>query len=107
MLKENPDLTAVFCVTDHEAKDVYYAASELGLKIPEDISVVGFSNLDFAARMSPPLTTIAQKSVEVGAHAARLVVERVQGKIIGTAPHTIKVPCELIERNSTARCRNT
>lgn len=103
MLKSDRRPTAVFADTDHLAKDVYDIASELGFKIPQDLSVVGFSGLSFTETMRPPLTTVRQKPMEVGKHAARLIIERARGKLVKTEPHTIRVGCELLIRNSTAK----
>ncbi len=96
--------TAVFAVSDHEATFVYQVASELGMKIPSNISILGFADLDFADTMSPPLTTMRQKPYEIGRLAAKLITDRIDGIIADDdAPTTIKVPAELIVRNSTAR----
>lgn len=95
--------TAVFAVSDHEAEFIYEAASELRLRIPDDLSIVGFADLDFAASMMPPLTTMRQKPHEIGRLAAKLIVDRIDGVIADDdAPTTIKVAAELIIRNSTA-----
>jgi len=95
--------TAVFAVTDHEANAVYRAAAELGRKIPEQLSVVGFADLDFAAEMDPPLTTMRQKPYEIGRLAAELIMDRISGEVEdGGEPTTIKVDAELIVRESTA-----
>ena len=93
--------SAVFAVTDHEAVVVYHAAHELGLRIPEDLSVIGFADLDFAAMLTPPLTTIRQRPKEIGRQAARLIVDRLEGLITDEAT-TIRVGSEMILRGSTA-----
>ncbi len=92
--------TAVFAVSDHEAMFIYQAAAELGLKIPRDVSVVGFADLDFAASLEPPLTTMRQKPQEIGRLAAKLIMDRVASSETDTEPTTIKVPADLIERKS-------
>jgi LacI family transcriptional regulator len=95
--------TAVYAVSDHEAEFVYDAAQELGLTIPRDLSVIGFADLDFAALMSPPLTTMRQKPHDIGRLAAQLIIDRIDGIIPSDdAPTTIKVEADLIVRNSTA-----
>ena len=58
LLRDELRATAVFAVSDHEAAFVNQAAAELGLKVPHDLSIVGFADLDFAATMNPPLTTM-------------------------------------------------
>jgi LacI family transcriptional regulator len=95
--------TAIFCVTDNVARLAYDVAGEFQLRIPEDLSVVGFGNLDFGSMLKPALTTVGQNGKNIGAHAARLVVDRAEGKAKGIEPYTIRVDCELVERGSTAR----
>ena len=95
--------TAVFAASDHEAAFVHDAAVELGMKIPNDLSIVGFADLDFAATMDPPLTTMRQKPHEIGRLAAKLIMDRIDGLVADSdEPTTIKVAAELIIRNSTA-----
>lgn len=97
--------TAVFGLTDHLAANVYQVANQLGLRIPDDLSVVGFSDLDFAAKLSPPLTTIHQQPKAIGEKAAELVLQRIQESISGqtTAPFLLcEVEGWLMVRNSTA-----
>jgi LacI family transcriptional regulator len=97
--------TAVFAASDHEAQFVYEAAAEMGKQIPRDLSVVGFADLDFAATMDPPLTTMRQKPVEIGRLAASLIMDRIDGIMPGGGePTTVKVAAQLIVRNSTGRC---
>jgi LacI family transcriptional regulator len=103
MLSDELAPTALFAVTDHEAAAVYRAAAELGRKIPEQLSVVGFADLDFAAEMDPPLTTMRQKPYQIGRLAAKLIMDRISGEVADSDdPTTIKVDAELIVRESTA-----
>jgi LacI family transcriptional regulator len=94
--------TAVFCVTDHEAIFIYEAAEKLGLSIPADLSVVGFADLDFAATLHPPLTTLRQRPKEIGRRAAQLILDRLKGDFGEIPPTTIRVDGDLIVRGSTA-----
>jgi LacI family transcriptional regulator len=95
--------TAVFAASDHEAAFVHDAANELGMKIPNDLSIVGFADLDFAATMDPPLTTMRQKPHEIGRLAAKLIMDRIDGLMADSdEPTTIKVAADLIVRSSTA-----
>jgi LacI family transcriptional regulator len=103
LLKDELQPTAVFAVSDHEASAVYRAAAELGVEIPQQLSVVGFADLDFAATMDPPLTTMRQKPYEIGRLAAKLIMDRISGEVEDDGePTTIKVDAELIVRGSTA-----
>jgi DNA-binding LacI/PurR family transcriptional regulator len=89
----------VLCDDDILAGGVYLAARERGLSIPEDVSVVGFDDLDFARVLWPPLTTVAADAERLGAVAfetlgAAMAGElREQGRVL---------PVELIVRESTA-----
>lgn len=94
--------TAVVAATDHEAADVYRAAAELGLRVPHDVSVVGFADLDFAATMSPPLTTVRQRAVEIGTRAAALVLERVAAERPAGPFIDVRVDADFVLRESTA-----
>lgn len=102
ILTQSPRPSAVYCVTDHEALFVYEAAAKLGLRIPEDFSVVGFADLDFAANLRPPLTTMRQRPKEIGRRAAQLILDRLDGELADHPPTTIRVGGDLIVRGSTA-----
>lgn len=95
--------TAVFAATDHEAFFIYQAAAKLGVRIPDDLSVVGFADLDFAASMSPPLTTVRQRARDIGDQAASLVLRRLQNEsgAAGRPYSNQRVDADLILRDST------
>ncbi|HEX3358303.1 MAG TPA: LacI family DNA-binding transcriptional regulator [Tepidisphaeraceae bacterium] len=95
--------TAVFAASDLFAKLIYRAAAEIKLRIPEDLSVVGYSDHDFAAEMIPPLTTVRQDGYAVGRAAAELVLGRSTGTIRNPQPKHVQVPVELIVRQSTCQ----
>ncbi|MFF0233672.1 LacI family DNA-binding transcriptional regulator [Micromonospora sp. NPDC005252] len=71
--------TAVVCGNDLQALGVYAAAHEAGLRIPDDLSVVGFDDVDQATWTTPPLTTVRQPFSEIGATAARLALALADG----------------------------
>jgi LacI family transcriptional regulator, galactose operon repressor len=104
LLSSDFEPTAVFCVSDHEAKLIYLAASELKLSIPDDISVIGFNDLDFAAMLQPSLTTMHLDGEQMG----RIVAEMILGRLGDeeTKPNTAKVKAELVERESVAMLRD-
>ncbi|MDB5324819.1 MAG: ccpA 2 [Phycisphaerales bacterium] len=95
-----PDITAIYATTDLHAKLVYAAAAERALVVPEDVSVVGFSDDDFAAGMTPPLTTVRQPSYEIGAKAAEVVLRLVNGIRPSESPSE-RLPVLLRVRGST------
>ena len=103
LLRDNPRPTAVFAISDYEAAGIYTAALELGLRIPQDLSVIGFSDLEFAKSMNPPLTTVRQKPWDIGRQAAKMVLDRLEGKMEDKGPFTVRIGCDIVLRNSTAR----
>ncbi|WP_330288331.1 LacI family DNA-binding transcriptional regulator [Streptomyces sp. NBC_00576] len=93
--------TAVFAGNDLQALGLYEAARELGLRIPEDLSVVGFDDLPIARLVGPPLTTVRQPLMEMAETAAKLVLNL--GKEDGTSGATrVELATSLVVRNSTA-----
>jgi DNA-binding LacI/PurR family transcriptional regulator len=98
-LKNRP--TAIFAANDLIAFGVLAALREAGLRCPEDVSLVGFDNLDDSDATVPALTTVDQFAYQIGATAAQTVVERMRGHG-GTTRHTLLAP-ELRIKESTAR----
>jgi LacI family xylobiose transport system transcriptional regulator len=75
-LLRRPDRpTAVFALNDLQALGLYEAARESGLRIPEDLSVVGFDDLPVARWVGPPLTTVRQPLMEMAEAAGKLVLD--------------------------------
>jgi LacI family transcriptional regulator len=91
--------TAIFAACDFYAKSVYQAAAELDLRVPEDVSVVGFADDDFTAEMSPPLTTVRQPAYEIGRRAAEIVLARSMGRMRERTVHE-ELPVTLVVRES-------
>lgn len=107
LLQDEIRPTAVFTVSDHEAIFVYQAAAQLNLRIPQDVSVVGFADLDFAVTMNPPLTTMRQRAQEIGRLAAKLIVDRIDGMIAAEdEPTSIRVGADLVVRESASAPRD-
>ncbi|WP_375750288.1 HTH-type transcriptional repressor PurR [Vibrio sp. HN007] len=77
-LDEKP--TAVFCFNDIMALGLMSRLQEKGMRIPEDISVIGYDNIDLAAYFSPPLTTVHQPKRRVGKTAFEILLERIKNK---------------------------
>lgn len=71
--------TAVFAANDQIAIALYRAAASIGLNVPQDLSIVGFDNLDIAEQLAPPLTTIAQAFEEIGEKAMDVLLKRIRG----------------------------
>jgi len=100
LLRMLPRPTAIFACNDLMALGVLLAARELGLHCPEDLSVVGFDNLDFAEFTAPALTTVHQPGYQLGTAAARLLLERIEGS--QQPPQKLVLPTELQIRHSVA-----
>ncbi|MBO9706362.1 MAG: substrate-binding domain-containing protein, partial [Arthrobacter sp.] len=94
--------TAVFCFSDKLAFGIYQTAAQLGLRIPEDLSVIGFDNQPFLAEsVLPPLTTVQLPHEPMGDWAVRQLIRRISdGADAPTAHHL--APCPLIIRESVA-----
>ena len=95
--------TAVFAAMDTLALKTYRVAAELGLRIPEQLSVVGYADFPFAADMPPPLTTVKQDPYQMGRQAARILLDRILDRAQSAAPHRYHFAPELIVRGSTAQ----
>jgi LacI family transcriptional regulator len=93
-------LTAIFAGSDQQAFGVYEAARQRGLRIPQDLSVVGFDDLPVARWVSPPLTTVRQPLAEMGRVAAQVLGELVEGQPLRSS--RVELATELITRESTA-----
>jgi len=96
--------TALFACNDLLAIGAMRAAKELGLAIPEDLSVVGFDNTILAEIVDPGLTTVAQPIVNMGRQVVDLLIEEMQGEE-KPARRVVLLP-RLVERNSTAPARS-
>ena len=91
--------TAVFAANDLSAVGVLSAADDLGLRVPEDVSVVGYDDTWFARLKRLSLTTVDGHIAEVGQVAARTLIDRIAGDA-GTAGVRLLFPA-LVERSST------
>jgi LacI family transcriptional regulator len=80
LLTSSDPPTAVFAVSDMMALGVLCAAQEMGLKVPADLSVVGYDDIQLASFTSPPLTTVFQPKYETGVLAATLLLERMRDR---------------------------
>lgn len=89
--------TAIFCHHDLIAQKVMSIIQERGLRIPEDIAIIGFDDLPFSKFLNPPLTTVRQPLEEMGAEAMRVIAKRI--KNLEYRPH-IRFNTELVVRNS-------
>ncbi len=98
LTRADPELTAVFCANDLLAFGVVAAAQDAGLRVPADLSVVGFDDIFFSRLSSPGLTTIAQPMRRIGSQAADLLIDLIDGR---RSERRRILPVHLVERAST------
>lgn len=89
---------AIFASLDAEAAGLMKAAQQLGLRVPENIALVGFDNLRFTSHAHPPLTTVAQSCREMGVQAVDLIIKRIEG--YRSPKRHIEIPVNLVVRES-------
>jgi LacI family transcriptional regulator len=100
LLGARGDLTAVVAANDMLAVGCYGALDELGLRCPEDVSVVGFNDMPFVDRLRPPLSSVRFPHYQLGTEAATLLVERIE--TAGSPVKMLFLAPELVVRGSTA-----
>ncbi|CAM1358476.1 LacI family DNA-binding transcriptional regulator [Tenacibaculum xiamenense] len=103
ILREHPEVDGIFCFTDLVAMGALKKLNELGISIPEQISIVGFSNWFITQTSSPTLTTINQPGFLIGQEACNILIEEIHAKRDNRPfeHKTIKIPTELVIREST------
>jgi DNA-binding LacI/PurR family transcriptional regulator len=99
LLARNKPFTALFAYNDLSAIGAIRALNEAGLKVPADVSVVGFDDIESAAFNNPALTTVRQPLRQMGEVAARALLERIEGN--GNGLEEIRIQPELVIRQST------
>ena len=101
LLKLNSIPSAIFACNDLMAIGAYRYAHEKQLRIPQDISIIGFDDIRLAEFANPPLTTIRQSKAKMGAQAAELLLGRIANGNQSFRQEII--PVQLVERASTAQ----
>ncbi|KKB80698.1 hypothetical protein VW29_17010 [Devosia limi DSM 17137] len=94
------DYTAIFLSNDEMAVGAVNELRSLGRRVPDDVSVIGFDDVDFALSSDPPLTSVRQPRLEVGRRAMQMMVDLLSGKKLTTRLYEADV--ELVVRSSTA-----
>lgn len=97
LLTSHPDLTALLCFSDEMALGAIDAASELGLKVPQDLSVTGFDNWDFAGHSDAHLTTVERNTICIASEGTRMLLDYMEK---GLRPHNVYLENKLIVRES-------
>lgn len=99
-LKEK-QMDGLFAVNEHFAIYAIKAFQENGLKVPEDVKVIGFTDGELSKRFIPSLTTVNQHGAEMGAQAARILIKKLESEEEDEHYQTVIVETGLVERNST------
>jgi LacI family transcriptional regulator len=95
LLSRKPPPTAIFASNDEMAAGVYQVARQMGLSVPEDISIIGFDDTPVSSRLWPPLTTVRWPIRDMGRAAAR--------KLLGSdEPIELEIPAHLVKRESSS-----
>jgi LacI family transcriptional regulator len=99
LIFENPEITAIFHASDLMAIGSFKAAKDLGMKVPDDISIVGFDDIELASLITPGLTTIRQDTFKMGYNAAKHLLSIIKGE----KPQHIVIPHKLVIRDSARK----
>ena len=105
LLQNGDPPTGIVTQNDRLAVGVIRAARDLGLRVPEQLSVIGFDDMPLASYFDPSLTTMRQDTFDVGQTCARLLVDLLDGRITGS--QHVRLSAELVVRQSTDRCHFT
>ena len=106
LLSRAPGFTAVFAHSDLLALGAIRELRSRDLSVPEDMSVVGYDDIPVASFVDPPLTTVRQPMREVGALAAKLLLDRISGDAAAPVGGRIHLPTMVVERGSVGPPRN-
>ena len=101
ILRQDTLPTAVFCCNDVMALGAISAIGEKGLRVPDDISIIGYDNIHASRFYAPPLTTIHQSKSRLGVQAVNLLFERINHK--SEQRETIEIHPELVVRKSVKK----
>ena len=105
LLDADPGITAIFACSDPMALGVYTALAARGLRIPDDVSVIGFDDLPEAHWISPALTTIRQPSTRIGETAVKLLLDQRRNPADPRPRSRLEMAAELVVRASTGPVR--
>ena len=103
-LRSSDRPTAIFAANDILALSVLEAAHKLSLSVPEDVSVVGYADLEVARLARPALTTLRQDPRHIGETAAQIMLDRLEGRLTRSSPMSVLDRPTLVVRESTGPC---
>jgi LacI family transcriptional regulator len=102
LVAAHPNLTAIYCTTDTLAIGVLCECRTLGIRVPEDISVAGYSDLEIVSQLDPALSTVHIPVDQIGTCTADFLIDYIKGR---TGPKAIELEAEVIIRRSTGPVR--
>ncbi len=102
VLKATRPPMAFFALNDYVGWGIFEACRELGLRVPEDVSIVCVDDSDITRAMSPPMTVVAQRPADIGRKAIELLERRLQAPNANLEPEHVVVDVDFIERQSVA-----
>lgn len=98
LLKNNPELSALFCHNDLIALGALQACNELGLRVPDEVAVIGYDDIRLASLVSPALTTLHIPRIEIGTQAMQMLLNQVADE--ASEPEEVWITPELVVRES-------
>ena len=107
LLAEAPETTAVFCGNDNLALGALFACQRAGIQVPQDVSIMGFNDLELAQCSFPALTTIATPRDKMAHQASKMVLDLIRNGDPHRGPRSIDLGFELIVRESTCPPKRT
>ena len=102
LLAAHPDLTAIYCTTDTLAIGALCECRALGIRVPQDVSVAGYSDLEIVAELDPALSTVQIPTDQIGTRTADFLIDRIRSR---TGPEKIELDAAIIIRGSTGPVR--
>jgi LacI family transcriptional regulator len=96
MIQDNDFPTAMFVAGDWMALGVIQALKEHHIRVPEDISIIGYDNLEFLKYSQPALTTVSQNKFEIGKRAAQYLIQQINGETVSS----LSIEVEIVERDT-------
>jgi LacI family gluconate utilization system Gnt-I transcriptional repressor len=99
LLARDPAIDAVFCSSDMMAQGVLLEAMAMGIKVPQQLAVIGLGDLSFSRDLYPPLTTVRIDGTAIGSVAAQMLIDRAEGKQVEQPVRDVGFV--IVERGST------
>jgi LacI family gluconate utilization system Gnt-I transcriptional repressor len=99
LLAKHPDIDALFCSSDMVALGVITEAQAMGIRIPQQLAVVGHGDLSFSCDLNPALTTVRIDGTAIGSTAARFIIDRAEERAVGE--RVVDLGFTIVERGST------